>query len=215
MKVGTDGVLIGTWADTKNARTILDAGSGSGLITLIAAQRSQAEIDAVEIDHDAFMQSVDNVNASPWKDRISVIHVSFTDYCANTDKKYDLIISNPPYFKASLLPPDGKRQSARHDINLPLSDLISGCQHLLNNHGKAALILPITAEKELLELLDQNELYPQRLTRVKPTPTSDSKRLLIEFGKDKTDFTENELIIETSRHQYSEEFKALTQDFYL
>lgn len=215
MKVGTDGVLLGTWADTENCRTILDVGSGSGLITLIAAQRSQAEIDAVEIDPDAYMQSVDNINASPWKDRINIIHASFSDYTEQTDKKYDLIISNPPYFSGSLLPPDSKRRSARHDIHLPLSDLISGCRHLLNDHGRTALILPITAEAELLESIDQNELYVQRATRVRPTPASDPKRLLIEFGKDKTDLTENELVIEIARHRYSDAFKALTDEFYL
>jgi len=214
MKVGTDGVLSGTWADVSGCKTILDVGSGSGLIALIAAQRSDAHVDAVEIDNDAYLQSVENINNSPWNDRISVYHASFTDYCEQTDKKYDLIVSNPPYFSGSLLPPDNKRQLARHDHALSLRVLIAGSLNLLTDNGRISLILPVSAESELHKIIASVHLFPKRITRVKPTPTSSSKRILIELSRKKSDFEENELIIEIGRHHYSEAFKMLTKDFY-
>ncbi len=215
MKVGTDGVLLGAWADTENCNMILDVGSGSGLISLMLAQRSHALIDSVEIDKNAYLQSLENINNSEWKNRITVHYSSFADFCTQTNKKYNLIVSNPPYFSNSLLPPDKKRQLARHDNTLPLADLLSGCACLLNDSGKMAFILPISAESDLDNIIVDKNLFILRKTKVKPTTTSAPKRLLIEIGNKKSGFCEDELIIETGRHIYSEDFKLLTKDFYL
>ena len=215
MKVGTDGVLLGVWADVRNCKTILDVGSGSGLIALMAAQRSNATIDAVEIDKDAYLQSLENISKSGFGERIKIYLVPFSDYSAQTEQKYDLIISNPPYFSRSLPPSDHKRKLARHDTELTLNELISGCSRLLKETGKAAFILPVSAEPDLIEFAEKYNLHILRKTKVKPTPTSNPKRILIELGKEKSEIEENELVIELERHVYSEKYKLLTRDFYL
>ncbi len=142
MKVGTDGVLLGAWADCDNAKRILDIGTGTGLIALMMAQRSQAQIDAIEIDEHASEQAIENVNRSPWASRVNVINKSLQDYSKVENKAYDLIVSNPPYFQNSMFAPDKKRTDARHNSNLELEDLLKGAKKLLSNDGKLSIILP-------------------------------------------------------------------------
>ena len=216
MKVGTDGVLLGSWADTSNCNSILDIGSGSGLISLMLAQRSNARIDAVEIDREAFLQSLENINASPWKERIHINPTSFLEFYKNETKKYDLIVSNPPYFSNSLLPPNAGRQTARHsDGGLTLKTLVQGASVLLNDTGKMAFILPFDQINQLEEEARNNNLFFTKKTAVKTTPLSYPKRMLVELAKHPVNLYEHEIIIETERHIYSEEFNRLTGDFYL
>ena len=217
MKVGTDGVLLGSWVSPDACQTILDIGSGTGLISLMLAQRSTALLDAIEIDESAYLQSLENIEHSPWKSRIHVFCTPFADFCKKmTVPTYDLIVSNPPYFNHSLCPPDTQRQLARHsDNSLTLTELITGCTRLLVETGRLCLILPAASNQELEDLLVFNQLFLRKRTWVKPTPTSTFKRILVEIGKEKSGFYENELVIETGRHIYSEEFKMLTKDFYL
>lgn len=216
MKVGTDGVLLGAWADVSDCGNILDIGSGSGLISLMLAQRSDALINAVEIDKEAYQQSLENIDASPWRERIRVHHASFLDFHKNANKKYDLIVSNPPYFSDSLLPPNAERQTARHtNEGLTLETLIQGASSLLNDEGKIALILPFEQLNQLEKDAEKNRLFLTKKTAVKPTPLSHPKRLLAELAKHPAKSEEKELVIEVERHVYSEEFKKLTSDFYL
>ncbi len=216
MKVGTDGVLLGAWVDCEKAKSILDIGTGTGLISLMLAQRSSAFIDAVEIDQQACDQAKENVKKSLWKDRIEILHSSFQEYYKSTNKKYDLIVSNPPYFQNSLLAPDKKRTDARHNSNLQLEDLMSGSLKLLNDDGILGVILPYLEGNMFILKASEFGLYCVRQTKVLPNPGKQPKRLLLEFSRNKKPLIEQELIIELNkRHEYSEAYKNLTKDFYL
>ncbi|MEE4197513.1 MAG: tRNA1(Val) (adenine(37)-N6)-methyltransferase [Bacteroidales bacterium] len=216
MKVGTDGVLLGAWAGVENANRILDVGTGTGLIALMLAQRSNASIDALEIDARACAQALENINHSPWAERIHVIHQSFQDFSEKNAAKYDLIVSNPPYFQNSLTTPDARRTQARHNTDLQLDDLIGGTLQCLAPTGTLSLILPYLEGNLLIAGAAEKGLYCVRKTNVLPKPGRKPKRLLLEFQRNKKPLFEQNLVIEVSkRHQYSDDYKALTRDFYL
>ena len=217
MKVGTDAVLLGAWADTCLCRNILDIGTGTGIIALMLAQRSFAEIDAIDIDKDAYVQASENVLASPFAERIKVIHSSCTNFVmSNPEKKYDLIVSNPPYFINSLRCPEKKRTVARHADTLRLQDMIQEARTLLSPIGRIALILPHEQLDEVRVLTSINNLYIHRQTDVIPVPGAQPKRLLIELSAtEKNKKKQDTLTIEETRHQYTLEYIALTKEFYL
>lgn len=215
MKVGTDGVLLGAWASVDNANRILDIGTGTGLIALMMAQRSHAVIDGIELDDSAARQASENVSESPWSERIK-IHISSLQHFYPIDTKYDLIVSNPPYFSDFSKNTDSHRFLARQNHTLTPSDLIKGAIRLMKNTGKLALIYPANAIDLLFDKTSANGLTPNRITGVIPKPGVKVKRLLVEFVKGKSKTTYDELVIEKSgRHQYSKEYKKLTSDFYL
>ena len=216
MKVGTDGVLLGAWADCENAKTILDIGTGTGLIALMLAQRSPAHIDAIEIDQSASEQASENVTKSPWESRISVLNISLQQFTEQIDKKYDLIVSNPPFFQNSLYAPDQNRTNARHNASLEYEDILDASLKLLSNNGMLSLILPYLEGTMFIVKAAGKGLYCVRQTNVLPNPGKTPKRLLLEFAKSKKPLVEQEIIIELNkRHEYSDAYKNLTRDFYL
>lgn len=217
MKVGTDAVLLGAWADTSFCRNILDIGTGTGIIALMLAQRSQATVEAIDIDKEACVQATENVAASPYTERIKVVHASCADFAAsNQQKRYDLIVSNPPYFINSLKCPDNKRTVARHTDTLLLSDLIREAQTLLSPSGRIALVLPYERLEEVKALASANHLYICRQTDVIPSPGAAPKRLLVELSTTEENIKNRDtLTIEEARHQYTPEYIALTKEFYL
>ena len=216
MKVGTDGVLLGAWANCDSIERILDIGTGTGLIALMLAQRSKATIDAIEIDAEASVQAKENVEKSPWSEKISVINQSFQDFIEKSNNKYDLIVTNPPYFQNSLFAPDKKRTDARHNSNLELGDVIMGTKKLLNREGVLSIILPYLEGNMFILKASEEGLYCVRQTKVLPKPNREPKRLLLEFQQIKKPLVEQELIIELNkRHEYSEAYKNLTKNFYL
>lgn len=216
MKVGTDGVLLGAWANCEGAKKVLDIGTGTGLVALMLAQRSNATIDAVEIDREATKQAKENVQKSPWGDRIEIINQSFQEFTKMRDESYDLIVSNPPYFQNAFFAPDEKRTNARHNSNLQLEDLLTGAQKLMNEEGILSMILPYLEGSMFILKASEMGLYCVRQTKVLPKPNREPKRLLLEFMKTKKPLVEQEIIIELNkRHEYSEAYKNLTQDFYL
>ncbi len=217
MKVGTDGVLLGTWCSVEGKKNILDVGCGTGLISLMMAQRNvNAHIQAIEIDEDAAQQAYENASKTEWDHRIEVHHISFQDFVASEAEKYDLIVSNPPFFTDSLKNDSLKKSMARHDESLSFSDLLSGVSEVLHKDGCFSVVLPFD-QKEIFVLLAKiNGLYLNRIMYVKPTPTKEVKRVLMEFSFYNITIVEEELIVEEfGRHQYSEKFKELTKDFYL
>jgi tRNA1Val (adenine37-N6)-methyltransferase len=216
MKVGTDGVLLGAWADCENAKTILDIGTGTGLIALMLAQRSTAHIDAIEIDQSASEQAGENVTKSPWETRISVINKSLQQFTEQIDKKYDLIVSNPPFFQNSLYAPNQSRTNARHNASLEYEDILDASLKLLSNNGMLSLILPYLEGTMFIVKAAGKGLYCVRQTNILPNPGKAPKRLLLEFTKIKKPLVEQEIIIELNkRHEYSDAYKNLTRDFYL
>lgn len=213
MKVGTDGVLLGAWADVSDSHEILDIGTGTGLISLMLAQRSEAHILALDIDEDAVRQAKENVKNSPWPDRIDVeLHDAC---CFDTDVRYDVIVSNPPYFVNSLKCPDEQRNTARHTDELDFVSLIKSAERCLSLSGRFSVVIPAAGMAEFVKTASDRKLFLSRCTWVKTKPDAAPKRVLAEFRKQPTACAEDSLVIELSRHVYSEEYIALTKDFYL
>jgi len=217
MKIGTDGVLLGAWAPIdKTANSILDIGTGTGVIALMMAQRSNAEIvDAIEIDSDAYEQAVDNFEVSSWGDRLFCYHASFQEFFQEIEDQYDLLISNPPFYTEDYKTSNQQRDMARFQDALPLEHLFVGVSKLLSDQGKFALILPFKEEQKSIEIGKLVHLFPQKITRVKGNTTSKIKRSLLLFGCDEIECEVDELIIENSRHDYTQEYISLTKDFYI
>lgn len=217
MKVGTDGVLLGAWTALNHSpNSILDIGAGTGLIALQLAQRSNAElIDAIELDDAAYEQCVANFEASPWGDRLFCYHAGFDEFVEEMDEQYDLIVSNPPFYSEEVGSGDISRDKARQNNALPFDELLEGVSGLLHKNGIFSVIIPFKEELEFVKLADIYGLYPKRITRVKGNPTVDFKRSLMEFEFEKGDVLEEELTIETARHEYTEEYMELTRPFYL
>jgi len=217
MKVGTDGVLLGAWTDVAHTDNVLDVGTGTGLIALMIAQRRRhAIINAIDIDQDACVQASENVAHSVFKNRIQVIRQSFFDY--SSEKKYDLIISNPPYFKNALTGPDKKRNTARHSDSLPLLQFIRHAIPLLSENGRIALILPVIISDELDFIMATHRLNERHRTNVITIEGDQPKRFLIEMSKkipQEQDNRAKTLILETKDHQRTPQYQTLMNDFYL
>ena len=216
MKVGIDGVLLGAWSDVLNTEHILDIGTGSGLIALMVAQRSNSVIDAIEIEKNAVDQANENVDRSPWSGRIHIQEISLQNFAKNTPQRYDLIISNPPYFINSLKAPSSKRSTARHTDSLTHEELIINAIILLKPTGRICIILPVNEAFRCKLFAQSNKLYCTREVRVFPKPNVDASRILMEFSFKECPVKCTELVIESNeRHHYSKEFTSLAKDFYL
>jgi len=212
MKVGTDGVLLGAWANPGNAARLLDVGSGSGLIALIMAQRCETEVHGVEYDTEAFIQATENAAASPWSGRIHIFEADFNRY---SNGLYDLIVSNPPFFRESLKAPEKERNQARHTDTLSYESLIRKSAEMLSSDGRFSVILPASTSNYFDDLCWQNKLYLSRRCEVISVEGLAPKRTLLEFSRKRTTIERTALVLETSDHHRTKEFKALTADLYL
>ncbi|MFV8391160.1 tRNA1(Val) (adenine(37)-N6)-methyltransferase [Flavobacterium sp. LB2P6] len=218
MKIGTDGVLLGAWTPIENNPfSILDIGAGTGIIALMLAQRSNAEqIDALEIDEQAYEQSVDNFENSPWSDRLFCFHAGLDEFVEEPEDEYDLIVSNPPFYTDDYKSGNEERDLARFADAMPFEDLVEAAALLLSENGIFSVVIPFKEEENFLALAKDYELYPLKITRVKGTPTTEIKRSLLALSRnEKASIAIDELIIETSRHQYTPKYIELTKDFYL
>ena len=227
MKVGTDGVLLGAWAGmtdspatnpdiTSPVERILDIGTGSGLIALMLAQRfPNAIIDGIDIDPSAVLQAKDNFSASSFSTRLHAYSSPLQEW--QPQEKYDMIVSNPPYFSNSLLCPDGMRTKARHAESLSFAELLAHSNRLLTQAGTLSLVLPADAEKAILAEARLQHLYCVRLCRVHTTANKPAKRILVTFSHQTpaTTLTPETLCLSTPDHPRSPAYSALTQDFYL
>ena len=217
MKVGTDGVLLGAWTPiTNHPISVLDIGAGTGLIALMLAQRTPADqIDALEIDENAYEQAVDNFESSPWTDRLFCYHAGLDEFMDEPEDEYDIIVSNPPFYTEDYVSGTESRDQARFESSMPFCDLIEAADLLLSENGIFSVIIPFKEEQNFVALALEFELYPFKITRVKGTPTSEIKRSLMAFSRQIKDVVADELVIEITRHNYTPEYIALTKDFYL
>ena len=217
MKIGTDGVLLGSWASLKNnPNSILDIGTGTGIIALQLAQRSNTEIiDALEIDDNAYEQAVENFENSDWGDRLFCYHASLQQFVDEIDDNYDLIISNPPFYNDNFKTKNEARNTARFTSSLSFKELLISVSELLDKDGFFSTIIPFKEEQHFIELASEVHLFPSRICRVKGTPKSDIKRSLLELSLNQSKIEITELTIEIERHQYTKEYLTLVQDFYL
>ena len=224
MKVGTDGVLLGAWAEPAvsiqpSAFRILDVGTGSGLVALMLAQRfPEAHIDAIDIDEAAVEQAAENFAASPWSDRLHAYHSRLQEWQSHSVPS--LIVSNPPYFQNSLKNPDKGRELARHTDTLSYEELLYHSARLLSEHGRLAIILPAEAEQEIRTLAAQHSLFTTRVTRVYSKETKPARRVLLQFEKSEyrdTDISiaEDSLVLEDGKGGRSAAYQEITKDFYL
>ena len=215
-KVGTDGVLLGAWVNISNCNNALDIGSGTGLIALMLGQKSIKKIIGIEIDKQAYLQSIENINNSILSSKISIKNMSIQEYSDIADYKFDLIVSNPPFYQHHLKSKDKQKTIARHAESLDFTDLVLSVVKLLNNDGKFCVIIPKENEFDFLIICKKNNLFLNKILNVKPTPTKQIKRVLLELSFNKSEITEDLLIIEEfGRHQYSEKYKNITKDFYI
>lgn len=220
MKIGTDGILLGAWCSLKdNTNKILDIGSGTGVISLMLAQRfNNTTIDSVEIENNAYEQSVENFERSVWADRLFCFHSTFQDFAKERKEDgetYDLIISNPPFYTDNVKNNNRARNKARSTSFLSFVELISGVSKILSNQGEFTTIIPFKEEAKFIEISKQNNLFLNKICRVKGNNNSDIKRSLLTFSFYKKKIDENNLIIETSRHLYTDEYINLTKNFYI
>jgi tRNA1Val (adenine37-N6)-methyltransferase len=228
MKVGTDGVLLGAWCPIdNNPQTILDIGTGTGLIALMLAQRTSAEhpslqgelaqqIDALEIDEKAYEQAVDNFENSPWGDRLFCYHAGLDEFVDEPEDQYDLIVSNPPFYSEDYKTENEQKDLARFQDALPFEDLVEAADLLLSENGIFAVIIPYKEEERFIDLCAQVELFPIKVTRVKGSHATPIVRSLLAFKRyELSVLTADELVIEINRHEYTDDYIALTKDFYL
>ena len=214
MKVGTDGVLVGSLINCKNVKNILDIGTGTGLIALMLAQRSEANIHAIDINPKAVEIARMNVHNSPWKDRIIVENISLQAF--NPPYKFDCIVSNPPFFSEDVKPPVTSRKQARHNDDLKIEELLNYSEKLLEAAGHISVIYPIKQSQIFLEIACKNGFYCNRIVEIYPNFNTDCVRRFITVSKISSEVITEKLVIENGkRHNYTEEYKNLTKDFYL
>lgn len=218
MKVSTDGVLLGAWTRILASRTALDIGSGSGVIAIMLAQRSTElmQIVGVEIDENSCLQARENTTASPWADRLGMVHASVQDYARNCGQTFDLIVSNPPFFTAGTLSYNQKRNSVRHAVSLPHDDLLQVVSVLLSPAGHFSVILPVFEGTRFKEQAEGYQLYLSAETQVHGVASKPVERVLFEFARRKPDYIRrNKIVIYSEVKEFTESYKQLTKDFYL
>ncbi len=214
MKVGTDGCLLGGWFDTAQSHNILDIGCGSGLISIMAAQRCKASITGIEIDSNATLQATKNVNNSPWKDRIKIVNADYLEY--TTTELFDTIVSNPPFFIKSLKCNDSSRTLARHSDTLNSNDFFSHAAKISTADARISIIIPCDILHEWATSAELHGFFESRKTYVKTTPRKQPKRVLVEFKRGCYAIPlENTLVLEEEPGTYSKEAAEILRDFYL
>ncbi|MFN8699803.1 MAG: tRNA1(Val) (adenine(37)-N6)-methyltransferase [Flavobacteriales bacterium] len=214
MKVGTDAVLLGCWAEVKAAHRLLDVGTGNGVIALICAQRNPSvSIRGIDIDKGSVHDAEFNFSNSPWSERMETISGDFLGY--SSDVKYDLIISNPPYFSDSIRASDPVRSKARHDDSLPADKFMNHAALLLNEDGIVSVIIPLNQLKRWMDAGRHAGLLPQRICHVFTLADREASRVMVEFGCSGGSEPQMEsLLIERKPGEFSEAYKQLTRDFY-
>jgi len=217
MKVGTDAVLLGAWTKVPQSGSILDIGTGTGVIALMLAQRSaDAFVTGIEYELEAAREATENAENSPWSNRLNMLHISFQEFYKTSAAKFDLIISNPPFFVNSQKPKEGKLSDAKHNHLLPLDDLALGVAHLLSDDGVFSLILPALSVPMFQKSAEKHGLFPARKTIVRPNNLKVAHRYLMEFRKHQTPPESCFLNIHTDNGlDFTENYKGITRDFYL
>jgi tRNA1Val (adenine37-N6)-methyltransferase len=216
MKVGADAVLLGAVVHAEDAEKILEIGTGCGVISLILAQRSKARIDAIEIDEESVKQALGNVISSPWKNRIKIIHSTLQDYSNHTSEKYDLVISNPPYFSRSLKSDDWKRNLSRHNESLTIQELVKGVNDILADKGSFWLILPVNESIDFMDEATKAGLYLHYAMKIIPKAGKPYHRVIMQFRNIWINEVKEEmLVIKSEDGSYTGVYKNITRDFYL
>ncbi|MEN0005623.1 MAG: methyltransferase [Bacteroidota bacterium] len=217
MKVGTDGVLLGAWAEVAGAKKALDVGTGTGLIAIMLGQRTEElHIAAVEIDEKACEQAKANMAKVPWSDRLEVLNQPIQEYARSSSETYDLVVSNPPFFTGGTFSVKEDRNSVRHTVKLPHGDLLIAVRKLLAPAGKFAVILPYIEGLRFIELATTYNLHLTKKMEVRPKVDKGVERLLLQFERSPKAVVEESLVIQkAARNDWTADYIRLTGDFYL
>lgn len=218
MKVGTDGVLLGAWSQLPyKAERMLDVGCGSGILSLIMAQRSNGclQIDAIDIDEGAIKDAKDNFLSTAWNKTLNVINGNFVSYSENSQNRYDMVISNPPFFTEDTLSPDMQRAFARNTSSLSFDNLFKGVAKVISLDGIFAMIAPAESYSYIALTALLNGFYLSRLTWVVTVEGSEPKRVMTEWGRKQVQYSIDTLIMTTKEGSYTSQYKELTDEFYL
>jgi tRNA1Val (adenine37-N6)-methyltransferase len=213
--VGTDAVLLGAWADTSDCAHILDIGTGTGVVALMLAQRSTARLTAVEIHPASAALARVNFAASPWAGRLDLVESSVQDFSRNSAARFDLIVSNPPFFSETILSPDAARRLGRHNAALPPEDLLAVAGKHLTEKGRFCVILPVAEGRRLCELAVPAGLYCTEEVEVRSRAGKPVERLLLRFERDPYVFLRKQLVIYAAGTNYTDEFRCWSEAFYL
>lgn len=213
MKVTTDACILGSYTDVKGAKNILDIGTGTGLLSLMLAQKNDAQIDAIEINESAYNQAITNINQSIFKDTITVYNTSIQEFITKT--LYDLIISNPPFFQNHLKSETESRNNSLHTDTLSFEDLLEVVLRLLNPNGTFVVLLPLYESSVFEQLSISKELYPQKKLMIRHRKGSKILRIITTFGRIKKEIINEELIIKNPDESYTTDFQGLLKDYYL
>lgn len=213
MKIGTDAVLLGAWTNASGAENILDIGTGTGIIAMMLAQKNAtAKITAIEIDQLSAEEAGVNFMLSPFADRLSVKHVAVQHF--KTDTKFDLIVSNPPYFEQSLLSGNTTRDRARHTFDLSFEQLAQQSAALLSETGRISLVLPALSEERIKAVFSVYGFYPGQICRVRTFESGPAVRILISFSKEANRPAEEQLILKNENGEATAAYRILAKDFY-
>lgn len=214
--MGTDAMLLGAWTDPGNAVNILEIGTGCGVISLMMAQKGKAKITAIDIDEQSIRQAEQNFKNSPWKAELEALLVSFSEFADESKKRFDLIITNPPFFRSSLLPPDPRKVISKHDQLLTLENLVESSSALLSTNGRLSLILPVPECKVFESLAYDAGLFLAKKLIVFPKPGKAASRILIELQRERTPLPEiSELVIRNEEGGFSSQYSDMTFDYHL
>jgi tRNA1Val (adenine37-N6)-methyltransferase len=214
-KSGTDGVLLGAYTDVSHAEKVLDIGTGTGLIALMIAQRCKAVITAIEPDLDSYEQACENAMKSDWSKRIKIENVDLQNFNP-AGEKFDLIVTNPPFFKDSLKNPDSRKATARHNDTLSSDEILKGVSRLLAENGMFQIILPYVEGNIFIAETQEYGLFCNNILKIRPLPTAHIRRLILGFSRKRSLVIEKFLTIECGkRHEFTEDYVSLTKDFYM
>jgi tRNA1Val (adenine37-N6)-methyltransferase len=212
MKVGTDAILLGAWLHIpESCRNILEIGSGCGVISLMLAQRTDAQIVGVDIDEKSVNEAQKNAESSPWKGCVQFIHESIQDFAQKTTQKFDVIVTNPPFFENSLKSPETSRNISRHNDTLAFETLISSVDILLSNNGRFGVIIPLVATEKLEKLALEKHLFATKKTWIYPTSSKKANRILMIFERKQIPCEEDKLTIRDNG--YTSEYYQLVNEY--
>jgi tRNA1Val (adenine37-N6)-methyltransferase len=215
MKVGMDAILLGSWIDTLGAQKILDIGTGCGIVALMLAQQSNATIDAIDIDMHSVEEASENFKNSPWTKRINAYNVSLQKFAKQPNRRYDLIVSNPPFYQNSLLPKRENLKLAKHNKALNYAELLNGSDCLLSEHGRLAIILPFNYSDQFILMAKNNNLFLQKQLRIYPTSSKTASRMILQFGRSQLgEFESDSIVIRNPDASYTKDYRQLTKAFH-
>ena len=216
MKIGTDAILLARWIEVSENDDVIDIGTGCGLIPLMLAQKGIKSADAVEIDKDSYEEATQNFSNSAWKSQLAAINEDIKEYAAHSEKKYDLVVSNPPFFFGDNIPEKAKKGLARHTNTLSYSDLLSAVKKIMKPSGRFALVLPARESKIFLKEAENQGFYLEKELLIVPIEGKEPNRINMQLVVNQVNNIDSEtFVLRYSDHSFTKEYKDFLKDYYL